>query len=129
MKNTNFVKECQSMKIDDILKKDNLTFEELFNLKYPVETKIDPKWMFFWSNFHIFAKTNKEFTMNVWNGIHPVDENSSEHICPINSKVRIWMVSRMGDVGITDNFINPKGYDCRGVETDDLYDWEIIKIK
>jgi hypothetical protein len=128
MENTEFVKKCQSLQVNDIIYRDKLTFEELFNLKYPVETKIDPKWMLFWSNFHIFAKTNKEFKMNVWNGKHPVDKNSSVHICTINTKVIIWMVSRFGDVGITDNLINPKGYDCR-IECEDLYDWEIIKIK
>lgn len=129
MENTKFVKECQSLQVNDIIYRNRLSFEELFNLKYPTECETDFKWMFFWFDFHIFAKTNKEFIMNVWNGNHPVDENSSEHICPINTKVRIWMVSRFCDVGITDNIINPKSYDCRGVECEDLYDYEIIRIK
>lgn len=40
------------------------------------------------------------------------------------------MVSRFGDIGVTDNLITPKGYDIRGLDADtDLTDYEFIEIK
>ena len=39
------------------------------------------------------------------------------------------MVSRFGDVGVTDNLTNPKGYDARGLDADkDLSDYEFIEM-
>lgn len=127
MENTDFVKECIATQINDVIKREILSFDELFNLKYPAQVKEDSKWMFFFSKFEIFAKTKKDFNMRVWNGHHPPEKNTSEHICPTGTKVRIWMVSRMGDIGITDNMVDPKGYDCRGVDNADLEDWEFIR--
>jgi hypothetical protein len=38
------------------------------------------------------------------------------------------MVTRMGDAGITDNLINPRGYNARGLDADvDLIDYEFIE--
>jgi len=38
------------------------------------------------------------------------------------------MVSRFGDVGVTDNLETPKGYDVRGLDADiDLADYEFIE--
>jgi hypothetical protein len=37
------------------------------------------------------------------------------------------MVSRFGDVGVTDNLETPTGYDIRGLDADvDLIDYEFI---
>lgn len=127
MYNTDFVKDCQLAVSKQVINRDTLSFEELFNLKYPVEVKETPSAMSFWYKFTIYAKTKKDFTMSVWNGKYPVDQNINKHICEAGNKVRVWMVSRLGDIGITDNLDNPNGYDCRGVKIDDLYDWEIIK--
>ncbi len=66
--------------------------------------------------------------MSVWNGIHPVEENTAKHICKAGTKVRVWMVSRFGDVGVTDNLETPKGYDVRGLNADvDLIDYEFVE--
>lgn len=80
-----------------------------------------------WWDYEIYATTTKDVTMSVWNGRHEpsVRENCTEHVCRAGARVRVWMVSRMGDVGITDNLINPKGYDTRGLDADtDLKDYE-----
>lgn len=82
-----------------------------------------------WFDYEIYAKTTNDFIMRVWNGKHPVDENLTEHICKSGTKVRVWMVSRFGDVGITDNLTNPTGYDIRVDPDIDLKDFEIIKNK
>jgi creatinine amidohydrolase/Fe(II)-dependent formamide hydrolase-like protein len=80
-----------------------------------------------WFDYEIYAITNKDFDMSVWSGIHPVESNTTKHICKKDSRVRVWMVSRFGDVGITDNLINPTGYNVRGLDADkDLYDYELI---
>jgi hypothetical protein len=51
--------------------------------------------------------------MYVWNGKYSEAKDYANHTCPKGTKVRIWMVSRFGDIGITDNLIDPKGYDAR----------------
>lgn len=66
--------------------------------------------------------------MKVWNQIHPVEKNSTTHICPVGTKVRVWMISRMGDVGVTDKLLDPIGYDVRGLDVSELINWEIEKI-
>lgn len=81
-----------------------------------------------WYSFEIYAKTTKDLEMNVWNGTHPVEGNTTKHICKAGTKVRVWMVSRFGDVGVTDNLENPKGYDVRGLDADvDLTDYEFLE--
>ena len=128
MKNSEFVEECKLAKSGDIILRDSITFEELFNLKYPAEKfDFESEHHLLWYNFEIYTRTKRDYTMHVWNG-HGANPENSEHICPEGSRVRIWMVSRMGDIGITDNLINPKGYDCRGINEHDLSDWEFIHI-
>lgn len=51
--------------------------------------------------------------MSVWKGNRLIDDNCSKHIAGKGSRVLIWMTSRFGDVGITDNLIDPCGYDAR----------------
>lgn len=62
---------------------------------------------------NVTATLKKDVTMHVWNGHHPVEDNTSTHTCKAGTTVKVWMVSRFGDVGITDNFENPRGYDAR----------------
>jgi hypothetical protein len=126
--NTQFVKDCQAIPLNGIVKRETLTFDELFNLKYPVESRKDPTALFLWSKFKICAITKKDFVMRVWNSNHPVEINTTNHICKAGTKVRVWMVSRLGDVGVTDNLEDPHGYDCRGVEAEYLQDWEFVRI-
>jgi len=113
----------------------NPMFFKLFDLKNMYSAKI-----FYerlknkkeWYDFEIFAKTTKDVTMSVWNGKHDpsVEANKIEHICKAGTRVRVWMVSRFGDVGVTDNMVDPKGYDVRGLDADkDLKDYEFIEIK
>lgn len=52
--------------------------------------------------------------------IHAEDEKGS--------KVLVWMISRMGDVGITKNLVNAIGYDRR-VDPITLRNWEFTRIK
>lgn len=83
-----------------------------------------------WWDYEIFAKATKDVKMNVWNGRHPFEENCIEHVCKTGTRVRVWMISRFGDVGITDNMDNSKGYDARGLDPDrDLTDYEFIELK
>lgn len=85
-----------------------------------------------WYDYEIYAKTTRDIEMDVWNGNHhpSVEANCKKHICKAGTRVRVWMVSRFGDVGITDNLKNPKGYDARGLDADkDLTDYEFIDVK
>lgn len=100
-----------------------ITFEDLFALKCLSHGM-------HWYEKIITATTTKDFEMSVWNGTHPVEENSKKHICKAGTRVRVWMVSRFGDAGITDNLKDPHGYDCRGVDVDkDLTDITIEDSK
>jgi len=96
-----------------------VTFEDLWKLKESAD----------WFDKTVTATTKKDFEMSVWNGHHPVEKNSTTHTCKAGTRVRIWMVSRFGDAGITDNLDNPHGYDCRGVNVEaDLEDIIIADV-
>ena len=83
-----------------------------------------------WFDYEIYATTKKDLNMDVWNGRHPVDKNTKTHICKSGSRVRVWMVSRFGDVGVTDNLVNPVGYNTRGLDADlDLENFEFISLR
>lgn len=102
----------------EITRDQNPNFFKLWDLKCSQD----------WNKFEIYAKTTKDLEMNVWNGKHPVEENTTRHICKSGTKVRVWMVSRFGDVGVTDNLKNPKGYETRGLDADvDLIDYEFLE--
>ena len=82
-----------------------MNWSELFDMKNSRE----------WYKCNVYATTTKDVTMYVWNGQHypTVSANMTEHTCKAGTKVLVWMVSRMGDVGITDNLIDARGYDAR----------------
>lgn len=128
MENTQFVKDCLALPKGSSLTFDSITFKELFNLKYPAQVNEDPSAMFWWNHFRIYAHTTVDVVMRVWNHKHPVEENTADHICKKGVKVRVSMISRMGDVGITDNLEKEFGYDARGVDVKTLTKWEVVKI-
>jgi hypothetical protein len=113
----------------EITPENNPVFFELFELKCVNKWRPEEKHLKDWGDYEIYATTTKDFTMSVWNGRHPVDENSTTYICPSGTRVRVWMVSRFGDAGITDNLVNPHGYNVRGVDADkDLINLEYKEI-
>ena len=127
MKNCEFVEKCLELSVNECIKFNKLTYDEIFNLKYPNEVKLNPSKMFLWYDFEILAKINKDVEMLVWNGNHPYDANINKHMCKSGSDVIIWMVSRFGHLGITDNLTNPTGSNSI-VEIDDLYEFEVKRI-
>jgi hypothetical protein len=48
-----------------------------------------------------------------WNEKHPVDDNLIPIVFKKDSKVRITMISRLGDIGITDELDKQFGYHAR----------------
>jgi hypothetical protein len=124
--NCQFVKDCIALKVGEQLTRERLTFDELFNLKYPANSYTDSQLLFLFHKFRIIATTTEDHEMDVWNGTHPVEENSAKHICKASSTVLVWMVSRFGDVGITDNLVNARGYDLR-IDPDKLINWRITR--
>lgn len=105
--------------LEEFTEENNPNYFKLWELKSTQE----------WYKYKIYAKTTKDFEMHVWNGKHPVESNTTKYICNAGTKVIIWMVSRFGDVGITDDLIDPIGYNARGVNADlDLTDYEFKKI-
>lgn len=119
-------KEIKLTNKQQVIRRCSLSFEELFTLKYLSGVRLDSSALLLWNNFEVYAKIKRDFVMNVWNGKHPSSENYQQHICKAGSLVRIWMVSSQGDIGITDNLVNPNGYRCRGVCVEELYDWEFM---
>lgn len=115
MVNTEFYKECINLPINKVLKKDSLIFEELFNLNYPAGYIKNPSLKFLWRKFVIHAYINKN-----------VISKTERKTISKGTKVRVWMISRLGDVGITDNLINPIGYDAR-IDISNLNNFEIVK--
>jgi hypothetical protein len=113
-----------------LTREDNPAFFKMWDLKCVQFWKEEDKGKKSWSDFEIYAKTTKDLTMSVWNGKHhpSVEANCTEHICKAGTRVRVWMVSRFGDVGVTDKLIDPVGYNVRGLDADvDLTDYEFIE--
>lgn len=122
--NLKFVDDCINLPIGKSINLDQLTYNELFNLKYPEGFMDKIELMDIFYMLKITAHIKKDVKMLVWNQLKP---EFTTHICPANSQVLVWMVSRLGDVGITDNLNNPIGYDAR-IDCNDLYNWKIISI-
>lgn len=112
----------------EFARESNPNFFKLWDLKCVQKWREEEKHLKNWDSFEIYAKTTRDLEMRVWNCIHPVEENITKHICKAGTRVRVWMVSRFGDVGVTDNLENPKGYDVRGLDADvDLVDYEFLE--
>lgn len=118
------------MEKEQLTKDKNPNFFKLWELKNVRKFSEEQKHLKSWYDYEIYAKTTRDLEMSSWNGKHPVDKNITNHVCKSGTKVRVWMVSRFGDVGVTDNLQNPKGYNIRGLDADvDLIDYEFIEIK
>lgn len=52
-------------------------------------------------------------TFRRWNGIHPVEENTTVGVWPAGTVLKIVMVSRFDDCGLTDDLTAQRGYHCR----------------
>ena len=48
-----------------------------------------------------------------WNGTHPVDDNTEVGTWPTGMTLKIVMVSRFDDCGLTDDLDTLTGYHCR----------------
>jgi hypothetical protein len=86
-----------------------------------------------WFKYKIHATTTRDITMFHHDPNAPFRYDTPnpyiESICPKGTRVRVWMVSRFGDVGVTDNIENPIGYNVRGLDADkDLTNYEIVKL-
>jgi hypothetical protein len=127
MENCQFVKDCIALKVGESIQLPRLIFYELFNLKYPAEATEDPMQLFLFSKFRITAETATDNEMRRWNGKDSSkDENFIRHICTAGTTVLVWMVSRFGDVGITDILVDAVGYDVR-VDPSTLINWVITR--
>jgi len=116
--------------VTEVIRENNPMLFKLWELKDIKWWKEEDKGKKAWHNFKIYADTTKDLEMNVWNGKHPVEENSTSHICKKGTKVLVWMVSRFGDVGVTDNLIDANGYHVRGLDPDkDLENYEFQETK
>ncbi len=62
---------------------------------------------------HAYVTTTQELSIKRWNGEHPVDENTKIDKIPANTTLKIVMVSRLGDCGLTDNLNAEYGYNIR----------------
>src|SRR3954470_13016985 len=104
----------------EFTREDNPIFFKLWDLKCVQNWHEDQKYLKDFSDYIIYAKTTKDLTMSAWNGKHEpsIEHNCKEHICKTGTKVLIWMVSRFGDIGVTDNLINSTGYYVRGLNAD-----------
>jgi hypothetical protein len=60
-----------------------------------------------------YCTTAKPIKLHKWNGTHPVEENETVTDVPVGSTLKIVMVSRMGDCGLTDELDKEHGYGVR----------------
>lgn len=118
-----FVQDCRALKVGESFHRSTVSFDDLFNLKYPSGED-----QMIWFRFSITARIKDDVPMNVWNGTHPPDENTKQYKAHKGTKVRVWMVSRFGDVGVTDNLDDPHGYDQR-IDPEQLVSWTITRTQ
>jgi len=62
---------------------------------------------------HAYVTTAGPLTLIKWNGRHPVEKNSTEHEVPVGTTLKIVMMSRMEDFGLTDDLTAETGYHVR----------------
>jgi hypothetical protein len=112
--NCKFVIDCIALKEGEVLEVDKLLWDELFNLMYPIKNTAILRRVYgtIWFNYEITAVCYKQ---------------TNDVVLP-NDTVRIWMVSRMGDIGVTKNLVNPKGYDIR-TDIDNFRNFKIKRIR
>ena len=73
-----------------------------------------------------YCTAAKDLIFNKWNGHHPVEKNTKDVKIPKGTTLKIVMVSRFGDCGLTDNLKADHGYHLR-VDFDDDGDIEDIR--
>jgi hypothetical protein len=73
----------------------------------------------------LYATLVKDTEMREWNGVHPVEENTTVREAPAGTTVIVVMISRFGDVGVRDKKLEPSyGYYARGLNPEtDLTNW------
>lgn len=65
-----------------------------------------------------YCTVAKPITLSKWNGVHPVDKNTTDVVVQPGTTLKIVMVSRFGDCGLTDDLDADHGYHVR-VNPDD----------
>jgi len=76
-------------------------FDELYRCKANFETK------------SAYCAATKPIELHKWNGRHPVEENEEIVTVLPGSTLKIVMVSRFGDCGLTDDLEAKNGYGTR----------------
>ena len=112
-----FAEKCADLLPDQHVLADDVSFDTLFLMKGTI-----------WWSLEITATLTCDAEMHTWNGNHPVNENTTKSVCTKGTQVRVWMVSRFGDVGITANLKNPCGYDIR-LDPSKLKNWVFKRVK
>jgi len=64
-------------------------------------------------NTHAYVTTTAPLTLTRWNGRHPVEQNETKVEIPVGSTLKIVMVSRFNDCGLTDDLSAINGYGLR----------------
>lgn len=112
-----FLNICYTLRAGETITIISLDFESLFMLKNNRK----------WWEFNVDTHCKEDILMQVWNKKHPIEDNIKNHVCKAGNRIKVWTVSRFGDICVTDNFINPTGYDARGIDIKNLYNWEITR--
>ena len=77
--------------------------------------------------YSAYCTTTKPLILRVWQKRHPVEENTIEREIAPGTTLKIVMVSRLGDFGVTDDLDAKHGYHLRlPLDTDMVTDfrWE-----
>ena len=93
---------------------------EIFNELYRLKSEFKP--------YAAYCTTVKTLPLQDWNGKHPVEENVTYRDVSPGTVLRIVMVSRFNDFGVTDELDREHGYKLRlGLDTDAVTDfrWDV----
>ena len=63
--------------------------------------------------YHAYCTVRKPLVLKKWNKVYPVDENMTYQQVNPGTTLKIVMVSRLGDFGVTDDLEASHGYHLR----------------
>lgn len=113
----NIINRIKALKVGETLAIDKISISDLMELRFP--QNYEQRMISRYEPIHpieaykIIAQLNKPVETIMWNWQHPYAQNTISKTLPADTLVRVTMVSRLGDIGITEQLDATNGHDAR----------------
>lgn len=111
------INQIKALKVGETLAIDKISISDLMELRFPenyeqrIINRYEPIHPI--EAYKIIGTLNKPVETIMWNWEHPYAKNTTTKTLPVGTHVRVIMVSRLGDIGITERLEATNGYDAR----------------